>query len=153
MSRWTHGMSPTKHWRKAAAVSAPAGPAAGVLDVGDRRRRCRLRYSFQSGSGQTRSPVTSPAWRISPISPSSLPIAPLAWCPSATTQAPVSVARSMIASGLLLGGVASASERITRPSASVFTISIVLPLVGLEDVARLVGRAAGQVLGRGEDRR
>ena len=48
--------------------------------------------------------------------------------PSATMQAPVSVARSMIASGSSSEASTSASARTSRPSASVLSTSIVVPL-------------------------
>jgi hypothetical protein len=58
---------------------------------------------------------------------SSLANRPLATCPSAITQAPVSVAMSTTASGLKRSEYVSASQRISRPSASVFRISTVWP--------------------------
>ena len=61
-------------------------------------RTCFLCAS-QSGSGQARSPVVSPARRTRSISFSSFPNKPEAHFPSATTQAPVSVARSIIDAG------------------------------------------------------
>lgn len=52
--------------------------------------------------------------------------------PRATMQAPVRVARSIIASGLyFLTPYARASARIRRPSASVLVISMVFPLYAL----------------------
>ncbi len=58
--------------------------------------------------------------------------------PSATMHAPVSVARSMIASGLSSDASESASARISRPSASVLSTSTVLPL-------RIVSTSPGRI--------
>jgi hypothetical protein len=57
------------------------------------------------------------------------PKAPTVVIPSATMQAPVSVARSTIIAGLSVSTPqASTSPRTSRPSASVLVISTVLPL-------------------------
>lgn len=58
----------------------------------------------------------------------SLPITPATSAPSATTQAPVKVARSTIASGASSTASAKPSARTNLPSASVLRTSMVLPL-------------------------
>jgi hypothetical protein len=70
-------------------------------------------------------PAASLIWSIHA---SSLPISPATFSPSATTHAPVSVARSTIASAFSSTASESASARISRPSASVLSTSTVLPL-------------------------
>ena len=57
-------------------------------------------YSSHSGRRHTRSYVALPAWLSRAASRSSFVMSPIASPPSATTQAPVSVARSIVASGL-----------------------------------------------------
>src|ERR1043166_5926476 len=103
---------------------APRPPEFFTSAMSDLRRS---RYSSHSGKGQARSPARSPASRTSASRGSSLPIAPIATWPSATTTAPVSVAMSITAAGLKRRAYESASHRIRRPSASVLMISIVLP--------------------------
>ena len=73
------------------------------------------------------SPTASPAAPMSRNSASSLPIAPVIWSPSATMHAPVSVAVSMITFGFFSARYASASASTSRPSASVFSTSDVVP--------------------------
>src|SRR5438045_1637444 len=62
MSRWAQGVWPTKFCRNAAAVIAPPDrpPTFLMSAIGLSISRP---YSFQSGSGQTRSPLLSPARR------------------------------------------------------------------------------------------
>src|SRR5437867_6029585 len=126
MSRCTHGY-PSANSRRSqppAIVPAPRPAEFFTSATSDLRRS---RYSSHSGSGQQRSPARSPASRTSPSSASSVPMMPIAAWPSATTTAPVSVAASSTATGLKRRAYDSASHRISRPSASVLMISIVLP--------------------------
>src|SRR5687768_8702832 len=61
------------------------------------------------------------------ISSSSLPITPVAVCPSAITHAPVNVAASTTAAGLNRFAYTRTSASTSRPSASVLMISMCLP--------------------------
>ncbi len=87
-----------------------------------------LLYCSGNGNGHTCSPARSAAARTCSPQPSLLVIRPAIFSPNATTQAPVSVARSMIASGFASTASESPSARINRPSASVLSTSTVLPL-------------------------
>jgi hypothetical protein len=96
MSRCAHGVSSAKVLRKAAPVLAP--PLRPPLFL--MRATSLLIWSSCSGkmgSGQRRSPVFLDAARSRSRSVSSLLKRPAAYSPSATTQAPVSVARSTMA--------------------------------------------------------
>jgi len=92
-------VSPAKAARKAAAVEEPASRPAPTFFTSATSLRTAFRCPSQSGMGQARSAVASPALRSSSISRSLLPKSPVAQRPSATTQAPVRVARSMMARG------------------------------------------------------
>ena len=126
MSRWTHAKPSTNSRRNQppAIDPAPRPPEFFTSAMSDFRSS---RYSSHSGNGQQRSPARSPASRTSASSVSSFPIWPIATCPSATTTAPVSVAASITAAGLKRRAYESASHRMSRPSASVLMISMVLP--------------------------
>src|SRR3989454_4001933 len=126
MSRWTHAKPSTNSRRNQppAIDPAPRPPEFFTSAMSDFRSS---RYSSHSGNGQHRSPARSPASRTSASSVSSFPIWPIATCPSATTTAPVSVAASITAAGLKRRAYESASHRMSRPSASVLMISMVLP--------------------------
>ena len=63
--------------------------------------------------------------------------------PSATTHAPVSVARSMMASGSSSAASVSPSARTSRPSASVLSTSMVRPLRMVSTSPGLVARPPG----------
>ena len=93
--------------------------------TGESRKR---RYSVGSGSGHTFSSARAAALRTWPIQSSSLPITPAMRLPNAATTAPVSVARSTMASTFSSTASESPSARTSRPSASVFSTSTVLPL-------------------------
>ena len=86
------------------------------------------RYSRTSGSCQSGSLAARPASMSFATSRSSLPITPAKSVPSAARHEPVSVARSITASGFSREARASASARTSRPSASVLSTSTVLPL-------------------------
>ena len=86
-----------------------------------------MRYSVGSGRGQTGSPTASAAAWTCSFHASPFPMSPAILSPSATMHAPVSVATSTTASGLSSAARASASARMSRPSASVFSTSTVLP--------------------------
>ena len=102
-----------------------------------------FRYSWGSGSGHTDSPARSAALRTWSIQRSSLPMSPATLMPSATMQAPVSVARSMTASGFSSAASDSPSARMRRPSASVLRTSTVLPLRILRTSPGLMARPPG----------
>ncbi len=87
-----------------------------------------LRRCSGSGSGHTSSPADFAASSTRSFRASWLLMSPAVRSPRATKQAPVRVARSMMASGLKRAEYVSASHRIRRPSASVLTTSTVLPL-------------------------
>ena len=87
-----------------------------------------LRYSSGSGRCQTGSPARSDAPRTWPTRSSLFPMSPAIWRPRATTQAPVSVATSTMASGAASAASDRPSASTRRPSASVLSTSIVLPL-------------------------
>src|SRR2546426_336635 len=126
MSRCTHAKPLTNSRRNQppAIEPAPRPPEFFTSAMSD---FSSSRYSSHSGNGQQRSPARSPASRTSASSASSFPISPIATCPSATTTAPVSVAASITAAGLKRRAYDSASHRMSRPSASVLMISMVLP--------------------------
>ncbi len=86
------------------------------------------RYSSGSGRVHTDSPAHLAASETWPVKSSLLPISPAIRLPSATMTAPVSVARSMMASGLASAATDRASASTRRPSASVLSTSTVLPL-------------------------
>ena len=80
-----------------------------------------------------------------------VPNRPVVILPSATTQAPVSVATSTRCVAPSCRAYQSASPRISRPSASVLITSTVLPDRAPQHVAGLHRAAAGHVLGRRHD--
>ncbi len=83
--------------------------------------------SAGSGIGQACSPARRAASTTALHTSSSLPITPLIRGPSATSWAPVSVATSISRSGESCPDRASTSASTSRPSASVFSTSTVLP--------------------------
>ena len=84
---------------------------------------------------------------------SSSPISPAMRCPSATTCAPVRVATSTIASGCSSLAAASASAITSRPSASVFSTSTVVPPCIRSTSFGRIGGARRHVLGEAEPAR
>jgi hypothetical protein len=93
-------MSFTNFCRKTPPAIVPASPGAPMFLMSATSLLMASAYSGHIGSSHTRSWVASPLVFRREARPSWLVMSPLAWEPSATTQAPVSVARSMIASGL-----------------------------------------------------
>ena len=129
MSRWAQGMpSPTKSCRNTPAIDAPPQRLPEMFLMSATSESSSARISFGSGSGHTGSPSASAAACTWSRSPSWLPINPAIFVPSATMHAPVSVARSTMASGSSSVASASASASTNRPSASVFSTSTVVPL-------------------------
>src|SRR5712692_7671296 len=93
MSMCTHGSPPVNSFRNSAAVI----DAAGRPPVFDRSAISLLscsRYSSTNGIGQARSPARSATDRTCSTQALGVPKSPLVLFPSATTQAPVSVAIS-----------------------------------------------------------
>jgi hypothetical protein len=86
-----------------------------------------LRSSSGSGIGHIASPARPAAAATPSRTSSELDMIAEVRLPSATSCAPVSVAMSMTRSGLSSLARASASARISRPSASVLSTSTVLP--------------------------
>ncbi len=86
-----------------------------------------MRSSSGSGIAHAGSPASRMTPATSPATASVLPITPAVRRPSATDAAPVSVATSTTRSGLSAPDLASASAITSRPSASVFSTSTVLP--------------------------
>ena len=101
---------------------------ADVLDVGDRRVDPAAVVGGQRERPHPLADAVGRGLHLRRSTPSSLPIRPAIFSPSATTQAPVSVARSITAAGLSSDASESASARMRRPSASVLSTSTVLPL-------------------------
>src|SRR6185437_15327678 len=99
MSRCTHGTSPTNLLKKRAAVIMPP-PRPPMFRMSATSLRSCSKYSSHNGISHTRSPARRPALRIASFNAASVPNIPIANWPSATTQAPVSVAMSMSAAGL-----------------------------------------------------
>lgn len=87
-----------------------------------------LRYAFSNGSCQICSSVAALAARNRSTMLWLLPMTPATLVPSATMQAPVSVAMSTMASGASSTANDRPSASTRRPSASVLWISAVLPL-------------------------
>ena len=102
-----------------------------------------LRYSSGSGRGQTSSPARSDAARTCVTRSSLLPISPAIWRPRATTQAPVRVATSTMASGAASAASERPSASTRLPSASVLSTSMVLPLRILSTSPGLTARPPG----------
>ena len=92
---------------------------------------------------QARSCAASPAANSSAANASLLLNKPLGWCPNAITQAPVSVAISTTALGSKRSAYVSASHKIKRPSASVFSTSMVRPDMLVRISPGLIAPASG----------
>ena len=129
MSRWAQGVSPTKRSR-----NLRGGDHAGVAsrrNCGRWRPRCRPSCRTRARRGGARyvrrwprRRRSAPRIRDRHRCPSGRPRA----APSATTHAPVSVARSTMHRGSkCLRAYANASASTTRPSASVLSTSMVVP--------------------------
>ena len=99
MSKWTHGVSPTNSCRKRPAVMVPASPPPTFFSS-PMSLLIWSKYSSCSGSSHAFSPDAAEAAFIRESIASSLPIIPMLTLPSATMQAPVSVAASTISFGL-----------------------------------------------------
>ena len=138
MSRCAQGTSPLNSWRNKPAVERAAAAGAGdVLDVGDLGvDHLAVLLRQRQGPHRLARAVGGRAHLLDPrvVCPSG----PATFSPSATTHAPVSVARSTIASGFSSLARLSASARIRRPSASVLSTSTVLPL-------RIVNTSPGRI--------
>ena len=118
----------TNCFKNAAAVFAPPHlPAPRFLVSAIFELVISFSNAGSSGIGQASSPTSLPASCIRVLKSSSLDQSPVASWPSATTHAPVKVAKSMIYSGSNSPAFQSPSERTSLPSASVFRTSIVLP--------------------------
>ena len=136
-----------EHRRRAGAGRA----AAGVHHVGDLAAQLIgvlvvERHRPAAIAGRAGRPA-----RMTSTQPSGWPNRPDAARPSATTQAPVSVATSTRCVAPSCCAYQSPSPRISRPSASVLITSTVLPLAAGQHVAGLHRPAAGHVLGRRHD--
>ena len=120
--------SPTNSWRNSAAVERPA-VAAGrdVAEVGDRRSRgpCGCAWAAAAATPARRRPRRRPDLLDPAVVVAHQAGGPV---PSATMHAPVRVARSTMASGSSSLASDRASARTSRPSASVLSTSMVLPL-------------------------
>src|SRR6266545_2338835 len=130
MSRCAQSMpSATNSPRNAAAARAPPH-ASPVMFARSATFECDFSLSSSStgiGSGHIGSPATPAASRTRSRVASLFAKAPATLVPRATTHAPVSVATSTIRSGLSSEARTSASPSTSRPSASVFSTSTVLP--------------------------
>ena len=128
----------------------PRRPSANPpRSTGRRRRTSASRHSRPTAAFARSGSVTSfAAPSSSAASSSSLANIAGRSGPSATRAAPVRVAKSMISSGSLLARLASASPRISRPSASVLSISTFSPLRLAMHVARAEGGGGHAVLDR-----
>ena len=139
--------------RKCAAMSAPPYRVVPTL-----RRSATSLSSWRRrwagiGSGHTSSPAVS-ARRPHLVEQAGVgPMRPAVRLPRATSHAPVSVARSMMASGPSSLAFTSASARISRPSASVFITSTVVPPAHLQHVADPGGVRPEHVVGHRAGRR
>ena len=99
MSKWTHGVPSTNSWRNRPAVIVPASPPPMFFNSPMSLLICS-KYSSCSGSSHAFSPDAAEAAFIRDSIPPSFPIIPMLTLPSATMQAPVSVAASTISFGL-----------------------------------------------------
>src|SRR6185312_14351766 len=131
MSRWAHGPSPANSCRKRAAKQAPPLPAVDALRMSATSERMNRLYVSWSGIRHTCSPPSSPAASMRSTNASSFAKTPACQSPSATTIAPVSVARSTTWVAPWRRAWYRQSARTSRPSASVFVISMVLPLAAV----------------------
>ena len=150
MSRCAQGRSATNSCNNNAAVSVPP-PRLEWFFMSATSESISARYAAGSGSGQVGSPARSEADCSAETSRPSFPISPAILGPRAVTHAPVSVARSTIASG-----ASSVSERepIGKDKAPL-TVGVEdldrLAVADRKDITRLERPASGHVLGsRGE---
>src|SRR5262249_31284369 len=126
MSRCTHGYPSANSFKNSAAVIVPAGRPPEFL-ISATSDLINSLYSSQSGSGHPGSPDRLPASSTSCTNASSVPMTPVAVCPSAMTHAPVRVAASTTADGEKRFAYVNTSASTRRPSASVLMISMYLP--------------------------
>ncbi len=127
MSRWAHGNPSTNSRRNQPAEMLPARAAAAVLHVGDVRL---VEFAILVPQRQRPRALVGPlARRASPrrSAPRRCRTARSRCGPVPPRWRPVSVAMSMTHDGLSRRAYDSASARMSRPSASVLMISIVLP--------------------------
>ena len=108
-------------------MAAAARPPVFLMSATSLSRSSR--YSWNSGICQRRSPEVRPHAIRRAARSSSLQNAPDMRFPSAVTHAPVRVARSTISSAPCAAAYPTASARVRRPSASVFPLSMVWPLL------------------------
>src|SRR5437867_3294260 len=130
MSRCAHPIpSRTKWLRKSAAVIAPPHRMPVFLKSAMSLLMCSA-YSSYIGSGHIGSPALEAAASTSSTSSRLLPRTPAAIGPSATIQAPVSVARAIATSRSgNVDAYDSSSAMTSRPSAYVLPTSTVLPFM------------------------
>ena len=146
ISRWTHGLARDELLQELRGRDRPTPAAADVLDVGHVALDV-LAVSSNIGSCQTSSPhgLGRCENRVAP----GLVVrrsAPATSSPRATTQAPVSVARSIdLRQRRDRPHNSSTSASTSRPSASVLCTSIVLPLRAVSTSPSLYDVAAQHV--------
>src|SRR5579863_3090969 len=126
MSKCTHGVSSAHSFRNQAALMAPPHRPP-ILATSANALLSSSLYSSSRGMCHIFSPSSLAAAITRPSSASSLVNAPVLTLPSATTIAPVSVAASTRCVHPRRCAYAIASIKISRPSASVFSTSMVLP--------------------------
>ena len=148
MSRCAHGVSPTNVRQERRRGRRAGVAAAAVLDVGDLALDLASCARPRAASARRARRSSRPRAAPRSISPSSLPNKPDAHLPSATTQAPVSVARSIDRVGLVLRlrVVQRVGEHDAALGVGVQHLDRLARRRG-DDVARPVGGAARHVLG------
>ena len=105
----------------------PPARSADTLAMSATLESSPLRRSSGSGIGHIASPARLADSETCAASASSLAMTPDVRLPRATVAAPVKVATSMSRAGVSAPERASASASTSRPSASVFSTSTVLP--------------------------